>query len=83
MVPRSSSITAHPDTAPPASRAAPSERLAELVHHLSGVPLVDARRAVHHNAVADRIDDPLAIVAGAIVQLRHQPRRPRSREALT
>lgn len=52
----------------------PTERLAELVRHLSDVSLTEARRAVHHNALVDQLDDPLAIVAGALVHLRHQHR---------
>ena len=52
----------------------PSERLADLVHHLSEVPMSEARRAVHHNALAGKTDDPLAVIAGALVQLRNERR---------
>jgi len=45
------------------------DRLAEFVHHLGGVPMPDARRAVHHcDAPVD--DDPLAVVAAALLALR-------------
>ena len=49
-----------------------NDRLADLVHHLGGVSLVEARRAVWRNAPTNNIGDPLAIVAGALVQLRNE-----------
>ncbi len=55
----------------------PSERLADLVHHLCEVPMSDARRAIHHNAHAGKTSDPLAVVAGAVVQLKNERRAPR------
>lgn len=74
-----SSNSVHPNrTANPVITAqaadTPSERLADLVHHLCEVPMSEARRAIHHNALAHRSDDPLAVVAGALVQLRNERR---------
>ena len=54
------------------TRGASRERLADLVHHLGDVPLSKARRAVRSNAVAARTDDPLEVIAGALVQLRNE-----------
>lgn len=67
---------APPTTTTHQRRRIPSERLAELVRDLSDVPMVDARRAVHQHAVVDHVHDPLAVVAGALVHLRHQRRHP-------
>lgn len=50
-------------------RRAASNRLAELVHHLGGVPMRDARRAVQHTDT-NCDDDPLSIVAAALLELR-------------
>lgn len=52
----------------PIRRSTP-DRLAELVHHLGGVPMRDARRAVQRtDHTAD--NDPLSIVAAALLELR-------------
>lgn len=56
----------------------PYERLAELVHHLSDASMIDARRAVHHHGGSADIDDPLDIVATALVHLRRRSSTERS-----
>lgn len=57
------------DDAIPIRRATPG-RLADLVHHLGGVPLRDARRAVDHTETTCTDHDPLSIVAAALIELR-------------
>jgi len=50
-------------------------RLAELVHHLGGVPVGEARRAIRRSGQTCPQDDPLDIVAAALIQLRQDSPR--------
>ncbi len=47
-------------------------RLAELVHHLSDVPETEARCAVRLTGHACDSEDPLSIVAAALIELRRK-----------
>ena len=47
------------------------DRLAEFVHHLGDVPMPDARRAVHRCG-ASIDNDPLSVVAAALLILRRE-----------
>lgn len=55
--------------------ATPADRLAELVHHLGAVPMAEAHRAIRRSGHEFGEDDPLSLVAGALVQLRRDSLR--------